>query len=324
VHADGSGGLPPSGRYASTSLWWVVASVVVVLALSVVQILLLRAEVQAYNTAYAAAAPGGSATVVRSVDRLRYSDVIEVEWLDLNGQRRWHAIRVERASRFPVGRTLPIRRSPTAPDQFFPEDGAGIIPTARATVGIGLLLSGSLVATTFWLWRAARWWHAGRAPAKRYRASLQYSYGFRKEPTLPWLIIEEDGRRYYQRAMWEPWVASVDDDLEIEGRRVGRGPFVVDVPGYGRLWPAGRARLRPPKRTALVPGRADRYRSSRFASLAVLSLVIMLLVILSASWLGGLVSAGYVWLLVLYLGGPPAPVPWLRPRQYRRIKPDPP
>jgi hypothetical protein len=323
VHADGPRSDRSLGSYASTSRWWTAGSVVVVLALSVVHVFLLRAEVEAYNTAYAAATPGGWATVVRSEYRLKRSDVIEVEWLDGNGQRRRHTIDVGRASRFPVGRTLPIRRSDTAPDQFFPEDGAGINATAAATMGIALLLSGSLVATTFWLWRAFRWWQAGRAPAKRYRASLQYSYGFRREPTIPWLIIEEGGKSYYQRAMWEPWVASVDEDVVVEGRRVGRGPFVVDVPGYGRLWPAGRAKRRGPKLVVLLPGRAGRYRSSRFASLAVMVLVIMLLATQFIGWLGGLVSTGYVWLLVLHLGGPPAPVPWLRPRQYRLIKPRP-
>jgi hypothetical protein len=59
---------------------------------------------------------------------------------------------------------------------------------------------------------------------------------------------------------------------------------------------------------------------SRFSSLILLTGI---MVLLTGALLGGLeavAAAAYVWLLVLYVGGAPMPVPFLRPKRYPRIQ----
>jgi len=58
---------------------------------------------------------------------------------------------------------------------------------------------------------------------------------------------------------------------------------------------------------------------SRWTTLVGFSLLIGVLLAGLLRWAGGVAAAGYGWLLILYLGGAPTPVPWLRPRRYPRI-----
>jgi hypothetical protein len=306
-------------RYPSTSRRWAAASWVAILALSVALIVSLRAEIEAYNVGYAAATPGTSATVVRSEHFARQTDVIEVEWRGRNGELRRHQFDVDEATNYPVGSALPIRVSAMVPDQIFPEDRTRIDETALPIAGLVVLILATLGAAMLWLRRAVQWRRAARAPATHHRAQLCYSYGRSDDIGTPWLTIVDGDQTYYQRLMWEPWVPSINENLTIDARRVGRGPFVVDISGFGRLWPAGPAKLRKPRWESLVARHNSPHRLSRFSTLTVFSLIIAALGGALAGWPGGLVIAGYAWLLALYFGGPPMPVPWLRPRRYRRI-----
>jgi hypothetical protein len=306
-------------RYPSSSRRWAAASWGAVLALSVAMIVSLWAEIEAYNAGYAAATSGTSATVVRSEHFARQADVIEVEWRGRDGEVRRHRFDVDEATGYLVGSTLPIRVSAMVPDQIFPENRTRIDETAQPIAGLGVLILATLGAAMLWLRRAVQWRRAAGAPATHHRAQLSYSYGRSDDIGTPWLTIVDGDRTYYQRLMWEPWVPSINENLTIDGRRVGRGPFVVDISGFGRLWPAGPAKLREPRWESLVARHNSRYRLSRFSTLIVFSLIIAVLGGAVTSWLGGLVIAGYAWLLALYFGGPPMPVPWLRPRRYLRI-----
>ena len=104
-----------------------------------------------------------------------------------------------------------------------------------------------VIATLVFLARAAWLWRAVRGPARRYRAHLLYSYGKFDSIGVPLAVhcglMIGPGT---SAVMWEPWVATLNEQAVVEARRVGNGPFVVDVPGYGRLWPIGRARRREP------------------------------------------------------------------------------
>lgn len=190
-------------------------------------------------------------------------------------------------------------------------DAAG----SAATVTIVVLLT--LVLPGLWLRRALYWRRAAQAPRRRYRAHLRYSWGRGGVAAVPWLVITERGRTWYQRVMWERWVEELAEDLVIEGRRAGAGPFVVDVPGFGRLWPASRALSRQP----LLEYVSDRWPDRRQSRVA--GLVGWLLVtgaVLAIPMLGFrdqsavielalVVIFSQVWLLILYVGGSPLPVP---------------
>ena len=268
---------------------------------------------------YAAATPGASATVVRSESFSKGSDVIEVQWRSRDGRLRQRSFDVDEARHYPVGRILPMRISTTAPDKIYPEDRAAIDETTAPIIGVVLLSAMTLILTVLWSRRAIQWWRASRAPARRYQARLGYVYGKGDVIGIPYLSIVDGDRAYCQRVMWEPWVVGLNQKLAIDGRRVGHGPFVVDVPGFGRLWPSGRARTREPWPSTLVPRRPTQYRVSRWATLLWFGLLMGVLLTGLLGARGGPATVGCSWLLILYLGGAPAPVPWLRPRRYPRI-----
>jgi hypothetical protein len=305
--------------YPSTSLRWAVGSLVGVLALSLVVILVLRSRIDAYETGYAAATPGATATVVSSTDFRRFTDLVTVEWWGDDGEPHRHTFEVGNAGDFPVGRVLAVRLSTTAPDQIYAESG-GVYGPSDWRVGIGLLIAGMILAALLLLARAVRLWRAARGPARRYRAHLLYSYGKFDWIGVPWLSIEDNDQTWYQCVMWEPWVATLNEQAVVEARRVGDGPFVIDVPGYGRLWPAGRARRREPRLQSLVPRHPNRNRLSRFGTLILLAVMIVPYGAAAFGWLAAAAVFGYAWLLGVWAGGAPAlPVPFLSPRQYPRI-----
>ncbi len=325
MSADGARNKRSPASYPSSSRRWAAVSCVAIFAVNIVLIVLLRAEIEAYDAEYAAARAGISATVVRSEHFTNSDDVIDVQWSDSNGELRRHLFDVDDAADYPVGSALSIRVSALRPEQIFPEDRNRIDGTALPTTGLGLLVVASLGMLTLWTRRTVQWWRASKAPAKRHRATLCFSYSYSQSDSLgvAWMSIEDGDRTYYQRLMWEPWLPSLNDRLVIEGRRVGRGPFVVDVPGFGRLWPAGPAKSREPWMERLAPRRNSRYRLSRFGTLMWYSLITLGFGVF-AGWLGGLLITGHMWLIVVYFGAAPMPVPWLPPRRFRRINgPDP-
>jgi hypothetical protein len=309
----------PKG-YPNTSLRWVVASLVAVLGLSVWTVLSLQHRISAYEAAYAAATQRANATVVISRNVRKGQDYITVEWGDSDGSSRRHTFDVGNAADYPVGSVVAVRVSAASADLVFPEIWTGIDETQSWVAGITLLIIGMVIAPLLFLHRTVRWWRAARGPARRYRAELVYSYGKGGLVGIPWLCIVDSERTWYQRLMWEPWVATLNEKVVVEARRARRGPFVVDVPGYGRLWPAGRARRSEPWLETLVARRASRYRLARSSTLIVMSTLLIALTSLYAGWMGGIAVAGYAWLLVLYVGGAPSPVPWLRPLRFPRIR----
>ena len=104
-------------RYPSTSLRWVLASLVAVLGLSVTVILVLGARIDAYEAGYAAATPGATATVVSSSHFRKGPDDVQVQWRGTDGATHQHTFDVDDARNFPVGATIPVRLSATTPDQ---------------------------------------------------------------------------------------------------------------------------------------------------------------------------------------------------------------
>ena len=244
---------------------WAVASYVAVSALSLVAIAVLSHGIQEYDAGYAAAARGVSATVVRS------SGSIEVEWRGSDGTLHRQAFSGGDTSQHPVGSTLPIRISAADPDLAFPEDRTAIDENSLRMVGIFFLVIGLVVAAVFWLPRFVRWGKAAQARAKRCHAQVWYQYAPWRAIRVPWLSIVDGDRTYYQLVLWQPWVPSLSDRVVVDVRRFEDGPFVVDVPGYGRLWPSGSAKAREPLFVSLERRRASRFRLSRIAALVVIS-----------------------------------------------------
>jgi hypothetical protein len=303
--------------YPSTSLRWAVGSLVAVLALSVVVILRLHNRIDAYEAGYAAATQRVSATVVSSQNFSRRIDLVTVEWWD--GEPHRHTFEVGDADNFPVGSVIAVRLSDTAPDEVYAES-SNVYGPADWRVGIGFLIAGMILATLAFLARGAWLWRAARGPARRYRAHLLYSYGKFDWIGVPWLSIEDNDQTWYQCVMWEPWVATLHEQAVIEGRRTGNGPFVIDVPGYGRLWPVGRARRREPRLQNLVRRHPNRYRLSRVGTAMLLGALLVSYGTAVFGWLTAAALFGYTWLLTVFCAGATAlPVPFLRARTYPRI-----
>jgi hypothetical protein len=118
-------------------------------------------------------------------------------------------------------------------------------------------------------------------------------------------VTDADGRRWYQRVMWEPWLA------ELEPRRYrataqrlgGRGVALLTMAHGGRLWPAGVSRSRAPSRLESLEPDVPR-RGSRVLTMAIVAVLAGVGPTLFAGWFAGLATAVIVVALVLYTGGP--------------------
>jgi hypothetical protein len=127
------------------------------------------------------------------------------------------------------------------------------------------------------------------------------------------LVFSESGQTYYQKLMWEDWLAYAPRKVSVDLRRAA-GVIVVDVQGYGRLWPAGRTRKRKPKLTGAEPrGRAV---GSRLTVLLIALSMVMGSYAFRRSLHGAhpmalLAIVPYLFQLHLFLGGSPAgPLRW--------------
>jgi hypothetical protein len=284
-------------------------SCAVVLLFSVGLFIGIRNWISDYEAGYATATPAGPATVTRIDEYGRGGYRITVEWRDAVGVVRQQKFDVDRPAAHPVGSPLPIRLSA---DRAYPDHVSDIDETRLPEGDLVVLVLCAIAAGSAWLRRAIQWRRAARAPARRCHATVLYMYGRGGLVGIPHLSIVDGNRTYYQKVMWESWFPSIGDDLEVDARRAGRGPFVVDVPGFGRLWPAARARRRMPRFTNLVAGRPSRFRLSRVGTVVLFSSILVLLPGLSGEWYFGLAMAGYFLLFALYVGGPPIPLPWRR------------
>jgi len=293
-------------RAHATSVRWVVATLIVVAAVSAASYAMVRAEHAAYEAGWAAAVPGTSATVTDTTVHRKGPDDITVRWWDA-GAYREHTFRVSNASTFAVGTEIELRVSPTDSAEVYPADRDLIDETTLGEVGLVLLLIGVATAGTAWGWRGWRWWRCSRAPAQRLRARLRFSYGRAGAFGTPFIVLS-DGR--FQRMMWEPWVltAASHDRLAVDLRISGRSA-VVDVMSFGRLYPAGPLRTRALRFEFLEPLRPSSRRPSRVPMVVVAGVAAAVLALVYQS-VGALAIGAYLWLLILYVGGPPVGVPF--------------
>lgn len=152
------------------------------------------------------------------------------------------------------------------------EHGESVILVALAP-GALLVLS--------WLVRLLQWWGAARAPARRVMVTAHLAQspqpasagrvtaaadavsaagGIDASPKgyAVWLTVSgRDGGVRHQRVVWEPWLRELTRPRQATVRH-GSGVSVVDVAGYGRLWPASFTLRRRPYGVRLIPFRKAR------------------------------------------------------------------
>jgi hypothetical protein len=239
-------------------------------------------------------------------------DSLVVEWADGGGERR-RTFDVFDATAFPVGGTFKLARVP-GQDEVYQVD-----PRANPTAGLsGSMFAVVLVMLLFmppWLVRFNAWRRSARAPAAAFRATLLLSLA-QTDVAMPWLRLTaaDGGDDWYQRVMWEPWLATWRGSVDVHVMaRARRGPFVVDVPGHGRLWPAGPARSQEQWLETLPVGTFTASPPRRWPTLlgvfAGLAVIVAVAVggagDVGDGLLGGLIVGGLGVLLWLFFGGSP-------------------
>ncbi|MFE9915751.1 hypothetical protein ACFYPG_11370 [Micromonospora sp. NPDC005553] len=168
--------------------------------------------------------------------------------------------------------------------------GGNVIRVALAP-GAFLMLS--------WLVRLVQWWSAARAPARRAMVTAHLAQGSAGRVTAAahavsaaggintspkgysvWLTVSGRGGGgvLHQRVVWEPWLRELTRSRQATVRH-GPGVSVIDVAGYGRLWPASFTLRRRPYGVGLIPFRKARGLPKR-ASLSYGRLAYLFLVFL--------------------------------------------
>lgn len=257
-----------------------------------------------WSVAAAHANASGTGTVTQSEVYSRGDDAIQVQWQDLSGavHTRWYD--VDNANHFPKGAELPITYDPARPELAFvkgvsnPEDDYG---AAMVLVVFGILLLPLPWALRFIHWRRAV---AGLEATFEIDFLMGESNG---RASGVWVLVDDGTEAHYQRVLWEPWLTDVrKQSMRVRGHRVGEGGVVVlDLRGFGRLWPASRARQHAPMLESLRPGLPTAKPYGRLASAALVGAIAGLLPGFFFGWSGGLYCATLVLLLVFFLGGPP-------------------
>jgi len=187
---DPSRTAPAAGAFRSTSRRWVLASCLVIGAITLATIAWLTYDIDAYNRGYAAAAPGTTGTVSSSVTRHKAPDRITVRWWDGN----YHEQRfvVGNADAYPVGSPLALRIGRDG--RAYPADRSRIEETDDLVTGVVFAAIGFTVAAIAFGWRAVRWGRAARAPARRHLGRVAYSYGKGGLIGSPWLVFDDTAR----------------------------------------------------------------------------------------------------------------------------------
>ncbi|WP_146758754.1 hypothetical protein [Micromonospora noduli] len=169
-----------------------------------------------------------------------------------------------------------------------------------------------------WFVRLVQWWGAARAPARRVMVTAHLAQspqpgsagrvtaaagavsaaaGIDAGPKgySVWLTVSgRDGGVLHQRVVWEPWLRELTR-LRQATVRHGSGVSVVDVAGYGRLWPASLTLRRRPYGVRLIPFRkAQRLPKENSLSHGRLACLLLLFV---APGLAGAVTQG-AWALL--------------------------
>jgi hypothetical protein len=144
---------------------------------------------------------------------------------------------------------------------------------------IGLLALALLACLPIgWLVRMVQWWRANRAPLEAASIRLWSSTRGVFRPSfvqyrIVWVEVEDaDGRRWYQRVMWEPWLAQLKRKAyRVQGQRARlNGPMLFTTSHRGRIWSAGRARANPPRLAESLEPRSVPQGGSRWSTVAVL------------------------------------------------------
>jgi hypothetical protein len=228
------------------------------------------------------------------------------------------------ADDFAVGDVVTLVWSADAPGVMYPRY-PGLFQTVEdywyAIVllgGPGLLLQGA------WLVRFLAWRRAAAAPGRRFRASLLLGFGHGRAMAVPWLRLATPGEPdRLQPVMWEPWLRELTDTTGIAvvaHRSRPGGPLVVDVPGRGRLWPAGRARARQPVLVDLGAGRFDTAPVRRWPWMALLCAPFGLVVAVLVDPVTGVGAVALVVSAYLFYGGAPRVSGGRRPRPGRAAR----
>jgi len=251
-------------------------------------------------------------------------DTILVEW----GPVR-RTFGVGDAGDFRVGEPVTVWRIPAYSDYVYPYDRFRVDDqTDGLAAGLSFAAIGLLVVQLPWLLRFVGWWRSSRAPARRDRASLFLVHGGRTAIALPCLKLERERGRY-QPVMWEAWLSMLDnfDDVPVLVRRARWTPgAVVEVPGYGTLWPAGRLRRKAFWLSYFSPASPGELSAvSRVPALTYVSLIVFAAVAVPFRNIpAGLLAGAQMLSVALYFGGGG----WLgsggpiRPRVSRRWRRD--
>lgn len=300
----------------------------IVSVLSVVSTVAAIAYLVTENEEYRDAASGASAPVVGTVTDVdmdtRY---FAVEWTDDQG-RQWteSLVQSRRGAEgvVDVGDSVALYYNPDAPEIGAFVDPGDSPPVAAALAGPIALLALCLPVPLAWLARWLGMWRATRAPVVDASVQAHSSVydgialrpGAHQDGPL-WLEIGNGAIPWYQRIMWsDRLVERGGDTLDyavVRGRPRARRPiFVVDVPGVGRLWPAGRARRRtrwwalrplsqrPPFSTHAAP-------LSRRVVMAVIAVAVVGFLLWRLTTISGALVVGYAVIqlvaLIFLLGG---------------------
>ncbi|WP_444948521.1 hypothetical protein [Micromonospora ureilytica] len=148
-------------------------------------------------------------------------------------------------------------------------------------VAILVVLALGALLVLSWLVRLMQWWGAARAPARRVMvtahlaqspqpgsagrvtaaaAAVSAAGGIDTSPKgyAVWLTVSgRNGGVLHQRVVWEPWLRELTRPRQATVRH-GSGVSVVDVAGYGRLWPASFTLRRRPYGVRLISFRKAR------------------------------------------------------------------
>jgi len=300
------GGVARGNR--STSWRWGLAAWIALIAAYSAVIVDNNRRIDAYERAVAAASVRAEGHVAAVEPRSKVDDVVEVIGVDAWGREARWRFKVRSVADLRVGEPFPVMWAPEAPAVVYPVDQSRVSTVDHLVAGIVLAGVGALLLAGGWTARLVRWWWAARSPARRYRATLLLSYSPGRLTATPWLRLSGDGTTWYQRMMWEPWLTGALEHIPVEARRAGRrGPFVVDVPRQGRLWPAGRARRREPSTVELLEAGSYEGALTRRWPILFVSFVFGHVTLGPAA--GAAIALTFA-ATILFFGGPPILLTW--------------
>lgn len=160
--------------------------------------------------------------------------------------------------------------------------------TALVTLGG----TGSALVLVSWPLRVARWWASFRTPTTRVPARFVTSTLGQVDAV--WVeFLDDAAGAHHQRVVWQPWLRHLPGRVSVLVHRPAGwlGGAVIEVPGFGTLWPATLSRRREPRLLPLEKWEPpERPRGRRF-TMTVMALTML---VATAPATAGL--AGFLWL----------------------------